>query len=113
MKKKLLLIVLTFLIWTVIFTLQKPFFLIFYGGFSQVFNVVRHGLKLDLSTAAYLTAIPSIILLISSIPIKCLSGAKAGKLLMDIVRLWFCISSFLVAVAFVANLALYGYWNFP
>ena len=87
MKKKLLLIVLTFLIWTVIFTLQKPFFLIFYGGFSQVFNVVRHGLKLDLSTAAYLTAIPSIILLISSIPIKCLSGAKAGKLLMDIVVL--------------------------
>lgn len=113
MKKKLLLIVFTFLIWTVIFTLQKPFFLIFYGGFSQVFNVVRHGLKLDLSTAAYLTAIPAIILLISSIPIKCLSGAKAGKLLMDIVRLWFCISSFLVAVAFVANLALYGYWNFP
>lgn len=54
MKKKLLLIVLTFLIWTVIFTLQKPFFLIFYGGFSQVFNVVRHGLKLDLSTGCLL-----------------------------------------------------------
>lgn len=62
MRKKILLLVFTFLMWTLIFVLQKPVFLSIYGGFSNVFAVIRHGLPLDFSMAGYLSAIPGLLL---------------------------------------------------
>lgn len=113
MKKKVLLLVFTFLLWILFFVLQKPVFLLVYGGFSHVLQVIWHGLPLDFSMAGYLTAIPAIVLLISALPIKRLYQLRAGRLLRVIVCLWFTIGAAAVSLSFVSNLALYGYWGFP
>ena len=99
--------------WTLIFVLQKPVFLLIYGGFSQVFQVMAHGLSLDLSMAGYLSAIPALVLLVSCIPLRQLQGFHASRVLMAVVGGWTLIAATLVALAFVANIALYGYWGFP
>lgn len=99
--------------WTLIFVLQKPVFLLIYGGFSQVFQVMAHGLSLDLSMAGYLSAIPALVLLVSCIPLRQLQGFHASRVLMAVVGGWTLIATTLVALAFVANIALYGYWGFP
>lgn len=113
MKKKILLLVFTFLMWTLIFVLQKPVFLIVYGGFSQVFHVIAHGLSLDLSMAGYLSVVPALVLLVSCIPLRQLHGSRASRMMMAAVGGWTLIATTLVALAFVANIALYGYWGFP
>lgn len=103
----------TFFLWTLIFVLQKPVFLIAYGGFPSLFSVIWHGLPLDFSMAGYLTAIPGLALLISALPIRTLHHQKIGNVLMWTVRLWLCIASVFVALAFIVNIALYSYWRFP
>jgi phosphoglycerol transferase MdoB-like AlkP superfamily enzyme len=113
MKKKILLLVFTFLLWTLIFVLQKPVFLIVYGGFAQVFHVIAHGLSLDLSMAGYLSVVPALVLLVSCIPLRQLHGSRASRMMMAAVGGWTLIATTLVALAFVANIALYGYWGFP
>lgn len=113
MKKKVLLIVSTFLLWTLVFILQKPVFLAAFGGLPHLFAVVWHGLPLDLSMAGYLTAIPGLALLVSAVPLRQLHGPAGSMVLTWVVRLWFAIAAILVSLAFVANLALYGYWGFP
>lgn len=99
--------------WTLIFVLQKPVFLLIYGGFSQVFWVMAHGLSLDLSMAGYLSAIPALVLLVSCIPLRQLQGPRSNRVLMAVVGGWTLIGAIAVALAFVANIALYGYWGFP
>lgn len=113
MRKKCSLAVSTFLLWVVLFIIQKPFFLLIYGGLRHVAPVVGHGLKLDLSVAGYLTAVPALALLLSSIAPLRLSGERASRGLMLVMRVWFALCSLLVALAFTANIALYGYWHFP
>lgn len=99
--------------WTLIFVLQKPVFLLIYGGFSQVFQVMAHGLSLDLSMSGYLSAIPALVLLVSCMPLRQLQGPRTSRILMAVVGGWTLIAAILVALAFVANIALYGYWGFP
>lgn len=119
MKKKILLLVFTFLLWTLIFVLQKPVFLMAYcrewGVFQNLFPVVWHGLPLDLSMAGYLTALPGLVLLASALPLR--PGKpqppRFATALRWTARVWFAVAAVIVALAFVANLALYGYWNFP
>lgn len=113
MHKKILLLVFTFLMWTLVFVLQKPIFLSIYGGFPHVFAVIRHGLSLDFSMAGYLSAIPGLLLVISCLPIAFLHKPQASRILMAIVGGWTLIGATLVALSFVANIALYGYWGFP
>ena len=99
--------------WTLVFILQKPIFLSIYGGFSHVFEVVHHGLPLDFSMAGYLSAVPALILLISCLPLKALHTTSSSRILMAIVGGWTLIGATVVALSFVANIALYGYWGFP
>ena len=113
MRKKVLLLVSTFLLWTLFFVLQKPLFLAVYGGLSHFMPVAWHGLPLDFSMAGYLTVIPAIVLTVSGIPAKRLHTPKACKLMMAAVGAWSLIGSMAVSLSFVANMALYGYWGFP
>lgn len=99
--------------WTLIFVLQKPIFLSIYGGFSHVFEVIRHGLPLDFSMAGYLSTIPALILVISCLSFKTLHNTSSSRILMAIVGGWTLIGATVVALSFVANIALYGYWGFP
>ncbi len=113
MRKKIVLLVSTFLLWTLFFVLQKPLFLLIYGGFAHVIDVIWHGLPLDVSMAGYLTAIPALLLTISGLPIKAIHSRKAGQILMMIVGGWSLIGAIVVSLSFVANIALYGYWGYP
>ena len=51
MRKRIMLMVSTFLLWTLFFVLQKPLFLLIYGGLASVIDVIWHGLPLDMSMA--------------------------------------------------------------
>ncbi len=114
MKKRIAALFATFALWIVLFILQKPVFLLMYAdSLADVFPVIFHGLPLDLSVAGYMTAVPALALTVSSLPFSCLHGERAARIFQYILLAWTAIASIIVALAFVANLALYGYWRFP
>ena len=114
MKKRIAALFATFALWTVLFVLQKPVFLLMYAdSLADVFPVIFHGLPLDLSVAGYMTAVPALALTVSSLPFSCLHRERAARIFQYILLAWTAIASIIVALAFVANLALYGYWRFP
>ena len=114
MKKRIAALFATFALWTVLFVLQKPVFLLMYAdSLADVFPVIFHGLPLDLSVAGYMTTVPALALTVSSLPFSCLHGERAARIFRYILLAWTGIASIIVALAFVANLALYGYWRFP
>ena len=114
MKKRIAALFATFALWTVLFVLQKPVFLLMYAdSLADVFPVIFHGLPLDLSVAGYMTTVPALALTVSSLPFSCLHGERAACIFRYILLAWTAIASIIVALAFVANLALYGYWRFP
>jgi phosphoglycerol transferase MdoB-like AlkP superfamily enzyme len=98
--------------WALLFVLQKPIFLAIYGtadsGLADTFSVIYHGLSLDFSMAGYLTVLPGLILLVSALPFR-----RGRVVLVWAVRVVFALSALVAALAFVANIALYGYWQFP
>lgn len=98
--------------WALLFVLQKPIFLTIYGtadsGLADTFSVIYHGLSLDFSMAGYLTVLPGLILLVSALPFR-----RGRVVLVWAERVIFALSALAVALAFVANIALYGYWQFP
>ena len=113
MRKRIMLMVSTFLLWTLFFVLQKPLFLLIYGGLASVIDVIWHGLPLDMSMAGYLTAVPALVLTISGLPIRGLQSNKAGRVMMAVVGGWSLIGALAVSLSFVSNMALYGYWGYP
>lgn len=98
-----------FLCWTLIGCLSKiPFFLVYNNtdtNLSELFNIIWHGLGLDLSIAGYLSIIPGIILL--------LSASTNLKFSVFIWRTYFVFASFILCIAFCTNIGLYGYWGYP
>ena len=114
MKKRIAALFATFALWIVLFVLQKPVFLLMYAdSLADVFPVIFHGLPLDLSVAGYMTTVPALALTVSSLPFSCLHGERAARIFRYILLAWTATASIIVALAFVANLALYGYWRFP
>lgn len=110
MKQRIILFIETFILFVLIFVLQKPVFMIFYNRLfagtplSEYFNVMWHGLPLDFSIAGYLTVIPSLLLLAS-----CWS---TGKWLRAIFNIYFIVIAILLSVIAVIDLGLYEYWGF-
>lgn len=112
MAKRIYTFVLTFVAWVVVFVVEKPLFMLCYkdrlgdgANVGQWFEVVSHGLTLDISMAGYLTCVPAL-LLVAGVWAK----SDVAKLLM---RIYTIIASVVVSVVFVVNAGLYGYWGFP
>lgn len=105
------LLVLIFLLWTLLFVAQKPFFLLFYGGFSHLMPVIWHGLPLDFSMSGYLTALPAMLILLGSLPV--IRSRRPSKTIEVVVKVYFDLAAMCYSLAFVSNIALYGYWRFP
>ena len=105
------LLVFIFLLWTLLFVVQKPFFLLFYGGFSHLMPVMWHGLPLDFSMSGYLTALPALLILFGSLPF--IHRQKLSKVITFATKVYFCLAAMCYSLAFVSNIALYGYWRFP
>lgn len=67
LKYKLYYIILDLLLWTVVFCIFKILFLYIYSKTLQnCFDVIIHGLPLDISIASYLSTVPALILTITS-----------------------------------------------
>lgn len=113
MKRRLAIIVSTYLIFLLIFVLQKPMFMFYtlllwtiYDGvpFSEWVKVIWHGLPLDLSLAGYLTAVPALLTVVTV--------WTQSRLLRRIASYYFLAVSLLMAFIFVLDTALYPYWGF-
>ena len=110
MKKRIIYIVSFFFLLLILFVSQKPFFMLYNemtekdAGFVDMFQVMRHGMSLDATTAGYLTAFPFLLVFISI----WLKKFPLRKLLLP----YYIIASLLVAVVFVVDMGLYPFWGF-
>lgn len=96
-----------FVLYICIFVLVKPLFLLAYGiGYpiSDWFDVIWHGLSMDMSMAGYLSVIPALLMIvgiwISEKPIKLMLKVYSG------------VIALVVATIIVLDVVLYGYWGF-
>ena len=110
MKRRLIQFITTYFLFVFIFILQKPIFMAYYHtlynkvSWIEWFNVIWHGLPLDLSLAGYLTAIPGLLLIASA-------WTDSG-VIRNIRKYYFLFTSILLSCIFVGDLGLYGYWGF-
>lgn len=104
----------TYFTFVVLFMIQKPIFLVIEKGSAtqpvasltdSIFQVIWHGLSLDLAMAGYLSAIPGI-LLIAMIWLR-------KELVRPVLNGYFALASLMVSFFFLLNLGLYPYWKFP
>ena len=110
MKSAVIKFLAVFLFFVAFFVMQKLAFLSVYGGMGQslsvsdVIDVISHGFTMDCSMAAYLTAIPAILIIV---------GIWVKSKWLDIVgNVYFAIVSAILAIVTVVDIALYGYWGF-
>lgn len=110
MKVKIIQFVKTYILFIIVFVVQKPLFMLWYhdlylnAGWADYLLVMWHGLMLDASMAAYLTIIPGFVLIASL-------WARPGIIGM-IQKIYFGLISFLLSVIAVSDLGLYRYWGF-
>lgn len=110
MRERLLGLLKTYLLFVVIFVIQKPLFIFYYSsmytGLSamDILQVMWHGLPLDLSLAGYFSVIPGFLFLASS--------CALSDVLRKIWNIYYLILSILLSVIFTIDLALYEYWGF-
>ncbi|MBR1768312.1 MAG: sulfatase-like hydrolase/transferase, partial [Prevotella sp.] len=96
--------------WTVlVFVIAKIVFMLVTSGSghfvtSDIWQVITHGISLDLSTALYFLIIP-FLLSIASVWIT-------GKWQLYVLRGYFLLISIAFALAFVADSSLYPFWGF-
>ena len=109
MKCRVKFLVQTYL-WTVIvFVMAKVAFMLFCReghefAFGDMFQVVWHGLSLDLSTALYFFIVPFLLSIVSI--------WYWAKWLTQLLRGYFLFISLVFALAFVADTSLYPFWGF-
>ncbi|MBK5719917.1 sulfatase-like hydrolase/transferase [Dysgonomonas sp. Marseille-P4677] len=110
MRQRILLFITIFFYFILIFFIGKVAFSLLNssidGGiaFSDIFNVLYHGLPLDLSMSGYLTAIPGF-MLIASIWFK-------PSVMAKVFNVYFCVILSLIAVITVVDIVVYPYWGF-
>lgn len=97
-------------LWTVvIFIIAKVVFMLCCQdghAFSAIdmWQVITHGLTLDLSTALYFLILPFLLVLASI--------WHVGKWIGIVLRIYFAIIALTFALALVADISLYPFWNF-
>lgn len=95
-------------LWTVlVFIIAKMVFMLVCKSDSMgdLWEVITHGLSLDLSTALYILIIPFLLTMVSV-------WWKAPKTIRRILIGYFAIISFAMVLAFVADTSLYPFWGF-
>ncbi len=97
-----------------LFLLAKVVFMLCNGSGHDVsvpdyFDVLRHGLSLDLSTALYFLILPLLVSIVSLWATKTKAGTKT---IVWVLRGYFAIVAFAFALAFVADTSLYPFWGF-
>ena len=109
MKERLIYLTKVYLITVCIFVIAKVVFMVAnYEGHAfgaiDVWEVVRHGLTLDLSTAIYIISIPFLLLIVSV--------WRMPKGIWTVFKIYYGIISFAMMLAFTADTSLYPFWGF-
>ena len=97
-------------LWTVIvFIVAKVIFMLCCHeghtfGIGDMWDVVWHGLTLDLSTALYFLILPFLLTIVSI--------WYWSKWLSRVLNIYFLLISIAFALAFVADTSLYPFWNY-
>ncbi len=107
MKQRLLFLLRIYGLTVLLFLLAKVVFMLCNGaghGVSALdyFDVLRHGLTLDLSTALYFLIVPFLVSLASL-------WVRVSRWVLTV---YFAIVAFAFALAFVADTSLYPFWGF-
>ncbi len=109
MKQRVLYLIKFYLLTVLIFIIAKVVFMVcnatdhpFAAG--DVADVINSGLSLDLSTALYLIIIPFLATTVSV--------WWQGKVLLNVLRIYYLIIAIVLALAFVADTSLYPFWGF-
>lgn len=97
-----------------VMALQKPLFMAWYAGeaaavgagAAEWFEVLWHGLSLDLTVAGYVTAVPLLVMLLS------LWVRLPERLWRALLTGYFALVALFTAVVFAVDLALYEHWGF-
>ena len=109
MRQRLLFLLKTYL-WTVlVFIIAKVVFMLcchegHFFTIADVWQVVSHGLTLDLSTSLYILALPFLLTMVSV--------WWQHRVLGQILKGYFALIGIALALAFVADTSLYPFWNF-
>ena len=110
MKQRILLLITIFFYFVLIFLIGKVAFTLIHsslgGGVSasDIYQVLYHGLSLDLSMSGYFTAIPALTLILS-IWIR-------PQYIARIFNIYFIIILSIIAIITVVDIVLYPYWGF-
>ena len=122
MKHRILFLLHTYGLTVLLFLLAKVVFMLCNASghdvsVSDYFDVLRHGLSLDLSTALYFLIVPLLVSMVSLWTTKTKTKTKTGtetgtKTIVWVLRVYFAIISFAFALAFVADTSLYPFWGF-
>lgn len=111
-KRKIAFLLAVFFATVALMAAQKPVFLLWYShlaasaAWGEWIGVVVHGLKLDLTVAGYITALPLLVTLLSlwvRLPDRPWRGVMAA---------YFVAVSVVTAVIFAVDLGLYEHWGF-
>ena len=110
MRERVIYLIKTYLWTVVVFIIAKIGFMLCCRTdhdftFDDVFQVITHGLSLDLSTALYFLIIPFLLTIVSL-------WWNQGKVLKRISTIYFAIIAIAFALAFVADTSLYPFWGF-
>lgn len=112
MLRKILFVVATYITSTLLMLVQKPLFLLWYAERSaeatpaELWGVISHGLLLDSTTAAYISVIPWLVMLLSVwvvIPERVIRGLLKG---------YFAVVAFIVSLLVAVDMGLFRYWDF-
>lgn len=98
----------SYILTVLIFIIGKIAFIAYHGGtypmtVKDTWDVLIHGLSLDLSTALYLIIVPYLLVLISIWTSRALTAAH---------RVYWVIASVLLTLAVVADTCVYEFWGF-
>ncbi|MBP5713254.1 MAG: sulfatase-like hydrolase/transferase [Prevotella sp.] len=110
MAKRVLFLLKTYLLTVVIFVAAKIVFMLCNGAdhpvtFSDMCEVIHHGLSLDLSTSLYILSVPFLLMIVSV-------WTGFTRWLRIILLSFFAIISLALTLAFVADTSLYPFWGF-
>ena len=109
MKDRILYLVKVYLITVCIFVIAKVVFMVanYEGhpfGIADMWEVVKHGLSLDLSTSLYVLILPFLLTLVSV--------WWRPKGLETVMKIYYGVIAVLLMLAFTADTSLYPFWGF-
>ena len=112
MRRNISVIVLMYLLTTVLMALQKPLFLAWYAARAaeasgaEIWGVGGNGLLLDSTTAAYLTVVPWLMMLVAvwvKIP---------ERVMRSLLTAYFAVMAFISSLIVAVDMGLFRHWGF-